>query len=90
VNKEDNDMRREYDFADGVRGKHCETLREGYTVKIHQADGTTIVQQVQLEAGAVVLEPDVRKYFPDSEAVNRALRCLIPLVAMEQETEAEP
>ena len=28
----------------------------------------------------VYLEPDVRKYFPDSSAVNEALRCLLPLV----------
>ena len=29
----------------------------------------------------VYLEPDLRKYFPDSESVNRALRCLLPLVS---------
>lgn len=28
----------------------------------------------------VYLEPDVRKYFPDSDAVNEALRCLLPLL----------
>jgi len=28
----------------------------------------------------VYLEPDVLKYFPDSSAVNEALRCLLPLV----------
>jgi hypothetical protein len=39
------------------------------------------VQHVKLEEGTVLLEPDVRKYFPDSDAVNSALRCLIPLVA---------
>ncbi len=34
----------EYDFTGGVRGKHHKTLREGYTVKISQADGTTLYQ----------------------------------------------
>jgi hypothetical protein len=29
----------------------------------------------------VYLEPDLRKYFPDAESVNRALRCLPPLVS---------
>jgi hypothetical protein len=29
----------------------------------------------------VYLEPDLRKYFPDAESVNRALRCLLPLVS---------
>ena len=28
----------------------------------------------------VYLEPDVREYFPNSEAVNKALRCLILLM----------
>ncbi len=81
VSTENNNMRPEYDFTGGVRGKHHKALRWGYTVKVHQSDGTTRVQHFKLEEGTVVLEPDVRKYFPDSEAVNTALRCLIPLVA---------
>jgi hypothetical protein len=32
-----------------------------------------------LEDGAVMLEPDVRKYFPTSDAVNKALRSLIEI-----------
>jgi hypothetical protein len=28
----------------------------------------------------IYLEPDVRKYFHDTESVNRALRCLLPLL----------
>ena len=28
----------------------------------------------------VYLEPDVKKHFPDSESVNEALRCLLPLL----------
>jgi len=28
----------------------------------------------------VMLEPDVREYFPDFEGVNKAIRCLIPLL----------
>jgi len=82
------EMRAEYDFTGGVRGKHHKALREGYSVKVRRADGTTLVQQVRLEEGTVVLEPDVRKYFPDSEAVNAALRCLIPLVAKKRRGKA--
>jgi hypothetical protein len=74
-------MRPEYDFTNGVRGKHHKSLRQGYSVRIQRSDGTTLVQHVKLEEGTVLLEPDVRKYFPDSDAVNSALRCLIPLVA---------
>ncbi len=29
----------------------------------------------------VYLEPDVREYFPDAESVNKALRCLLPLLS---------
>ena len=29
----------------------------------------------------VYLEPDLRKYFPDTESVNKALRCLLPLLS---------
>jgi len=29
----------------------------------------------------VYLEPDLRDYFPDTESVNRALRCLLPLLS---------
>jgi hypothetical protein len=83
ANVEDDDLRPEYDFKSmkgGVRGKYYKAYRAGHTVKIHKADGTTIVQHFQLEDGAVLLEPDVREYFPDSEAVNKALRGLIALL----------
>ncbi len=73
----------EYDFAKmagGVRGKYYQAYREGHTVEVHKADGTTIVQHFKLDEGAVMLEPDVRAYFPDSESVNRALRSLIALI----------
>ncbi len=81
---ENYDMHPEYDFKSmkgGVRGKYYKAYRAGHTVKVHKADGTTIVQHFQLEDGAVFLEPDVREYFPDSETVNKALRCLIPLLS---------
>jgi len=29
----------------------------------------------------VYLEPDLREYFPDAKSVNKALRCLIPLLS---------
>jgi hypothetical protein len=78
----DEDMLPEYDFTGqkGVRGKHAKAMREGYTVTIHQQDGTTLVQNFTLQENAVVLDADVRGYFPDSESVNRALRALIALI----------
>jgi hypothetical protein len=84
TNYEDDDMLPEYDLAKmrgGVRGKYYKAYRQGHTVKINKPDGAISVQYFTLEDGAVMLESDVRAYFPDSEAVNYALRCLIPLVA---------
>src|SRR5204863_4032710 len=53
-----NEVRAEYDFSKGVRGKYHKRLLKG---------GSNVV----------VLEPDVAKAFPDSAAVNEALRVVI-------------
>jgi hypothetical protein len=51
---EPDEMRAEYDFQGGVRGKYARRFAQGTNV--------------------VVLDPDVAAAFPDSAAVNRALR----------------
>ena len=63
-------MKKEYDFTGvtGVRGKYHKAYRKGHTAT---------VQYFTQEDGAVMLEPDVRKYFSTAEAVNKALRMLI-------------
>ena len=76
-----NQMRAEYDFRGAVRGKFYKPLHKGYLVEIHQASGETVVRHFKLEEGAILLQPDVRKYFPDSETVNHALRSLIELMS---------
>ena len=73
-------MRKEYSFKGGARGKHHRALQNGYTMTIHNTDGTTTVQEIKPPKGAVILAPDVYKYFPDSESVNTILRSLIRLV----------
>lgn len=80
---DDDTMQPEYDFSGrtGVRGKYYQRLREGYTLKIERVDGTTLVQHITHPEGTITLDPDVREYFPDAEAVNTALRTLIHLVA---------
>ena len=77
---QDKGMRAEYDFTGGVRGRHYRAMQAGYTIIIHEADGSTVVKEVLPKKGAVILESDVQAYFSDSESVNRALRCLIPLL----------
>ena len=75
-NDNTNEMREEYDFSQGVRGKHYRAYRAGHTVQVTKADGTVEERYFTLEDGAVMLDPDLRSRFPDSESVNRALRSL--------------
>jgi len=72
-------MRAEYDFSKARRGKYFRPLDKGYKVRVQQSDGTVIVNHYTLAEGTVLLAPDVREYFSDSEAVNEALRSLIRL-----------
>jgi hypothetical protein len=78
-NKEmnENNMRDEYDFSKGVRGKHYKAYRNGHTVIVNKDDGTQSIQYFKEEDGAVILDPDLRIHFPNSESVNKALRSLI-------------
>ena len=72
-----NEMRDEYDFRGkvGVRGKYHAAMKQGYTTIIHKSDGTTETTETR----PIFLEPDIQPYFPNSEAVNKALRRLIAL-----------
>ena len=86
VDVEQDDVRPEYDLASmsgGVRGKYYRAYRAGHTVKVHRADGTTAVQYFEPEE-VIVLAPDVQEYFPNSEAVNKALRGLIALIPQKE------
>ena len=79
-------MRTKYDFMGGVRGKYYNAMQAGYTVTILRVDGTTVVKKVQPEKGTVILEPDVQRYFPESESVNKALRNLIGLIPVKSKS----
>lgn len=62
------------------RGRYYDALQQGHSVRIREDDGTTTVQSFRLDEGTVLLDPDVREYFPDAKAVNAALRSLIELI----------
>jgi len=55
----------------------CAKIRTGHTVKIQKENGSIAVQYFTEEDGAIMLDPDVKAHFPDSESVNKALRSLI-------------
>jgi len=76
------DMLSEYDFngKKGVRGKYAKAMQKGYSVRVLKADGTVTVHNFIPKESAVLLDPDVKAYFPDSDSVNRALRSLIDLI----------
>jgi hypothetical protein len=78
------DMRPEYDFSKGVRGEHYKDLSKGYTSIVNHPDGTKEITHYRPIPGMIHLAPDVRRYFPDSDAVNVALRGLIALIPAKQ------
>jgi hypothetical protein len=88
---DETEMRSEYDFSgkQGVRGKYSQAYQTGHTVRVDHEDGTTTTRYFTLEEGAVLLAPDVRVYFPDSESVNQALRGLIELIPQRQQDQTQ-
>lgn len=76
MNKKTEKMRDEYDFSQGVRGKHAKALQNGHKTVINKSDGSTVTTETR----PIILAPDVQVYFPDTESVNQALRGLIALV----------
>lgn len=68
-------MRKEYDFSKGVRGKHFEAMKKGYKTIIHKSDGSTVIKETR----PIFLDEDLQAMFPNSEAVNHALRELIEI-----------
>ena len=73
-------LREKYDLIqlkNPVRGKYYQQYREGYSVTIHYEDGTKTVEHFPPQNDVIVLEPDVKKYFSNSESVNATLRSLI-------------
>ncbi len=67
-------MRDEYDFSIGVRGKHYKQYRKGHRIKIKKKDRSIEEHCYTEEDGSIMLDPDVRKYFPNSESVNKVLQ----------------
>ena len=67
---------------DAVR--EADELRKHYNFDYSRAKPNRFADRFSEEAIAVVLDPDVHRYFPDSDAVNKALRALISLVPEER------
>ena len=79
----DEDLQEEYDLSqlkNPVRGKYYQQYRAGHTVTINYEDGTKTVEHFPSPNNVIILDPDVQKYFPNSESVNSTLRTLIKLI----------
>ncbi len=70
-------MKNEYDFKNGKRGNHYKEYRKGHKVIISHDDGSELVHYFCREEGSVILDPDLKPYYPDDDSVNRALRSLV-------------
>lgn len=79
----EDDLREEYDLTElknPVQGKYYQQYRKGHSVTIHHEDGTTTVEHFPSQDDLIILAPDVKIYFPNSESVNSTLRSLIKLI----------
>jgi hypothetical protein len=74
--KKGDDMRAEYDFSNGIRGKHHKKLRDGHKTIVTKSDGSVVLSETKL----IAIAPDLQSYFPDSKSVDRALRGLVALL----------
>ena len=76
MRKENNEMLAGYDFSGkkGMRGKYAKAYKKGHSVRIY--DGEKLVSDEYFAA----IDSDIREYFPDSKAINSALRKLISMV----------
>ena len=75
-------MKEEYtiDASKVRRNPYTKARQQGYLIRIHHPDGTVEEREMPPKPeGTITLSPDVRAYFPNSEAVDRALRSLIAL-----------
>ncbi len=76
----EDDLRKEYDLSqlkNPVRGKHYQQYQQGHSVTIHHEDGTITTEHFPKQNDVIILDSDLKKYFPDSESVNNALRHLL-------------
>ena len=57
--EDDEEMRDQYDFSGGERGKHFRAYREGHIVRIAQYDGMVEIRYYKPLPGTVTLDPDL-------------------------------
>ena len=83
MNHDDDEMKSEYDFSRGLRGKYAkraaaDDLRPEYPAElIKQGARGKYAKRVGHDCLMVSIDPELSKEFPTTEAVNDALRELL-------------
>jgi hypothetical protein len=65
---DEDDLLSEYDFSQGVRGKHHHEYRQGHSVTISHRDGTTTTQEFPALRAIAKLTAENRIVLPQSIA----------------------
>ena len=73
---EKDDIPDEIDFSRGKRSLHYIDPDAAHTVYITKNDGTLEIHYYKPLPGAITLDPDLQRIFPDSDSVNKALRSI--------------
>jgi hypothetical protein len=77
LTEEEDNMRAEYDFTGGVRGKHYRDMQAGYTITIHKADGTIAGAGNEI-AGHIRKDPAVvTRYLREKEEFGAEVKRVI-------------
>lgn len=70
----------EYDFSNGIRGKHYAKLQEGFTVTVYSPNKAVFQQNKKEKINYIKIDKDVSKYFHNSDEINNALRAILSVL----------
>ncbi len=71
------DIEPEYDFSNGIRGKHYKEFACGYTVTVYSPNKSTCDKQIVKKSNFIQIDEDIQDYFKNPKEVNNALRTYI-------------
>ena len=68
------DLRPEYNFSKGTRGRYAKKTNEGILITVYSPNKRTANKAFRERQTLITLEPDVARIFKDAREVNAALR----------------
>jgi hypothetical protein len=82
-NKKD-DILTEYDFSNGIRGKHYKKFQDGFTVTVYSPNKETYLLNKKEKINYIKIDKDISKYFRTSDEINNALRAILSAIPKKQ------